>query len=86
MIKAEADKVQEMVFKMVEESTVRASQFGSFCVAIQSMTHDTDPRLAMLDELEYSYKLDPNCVIETIDYFRDKIKQEAGDENNSNGE
>jgi hypothetical protein len=80
---AEARKLREAVRFNCRLS---ASDTWTLKVLINSMTTDTDPRLAMLDELEYSYKLDPNCVIETIDYFRDKIKQEDGDENNSNGE
>ncbi|WBK39901.1 hypothetical protein [Rhodobacteraceae phage LS06-2018-MD07] len=93
MKKAEADKVQEMAFKvMVEESNVRASQFGSFCVAIQSMTDDTDPRLEVLgkvnqllvehgafdndDKLYYAFQ-DLCDIIESE--LRTKIKQEAGD-------
>jgi hypothetical protein len=74
---AEARKLREAVRFNCRLS---ASDTWTLKVLINSMTEDTDPRLEMLDELECSYKLDPNCVIETIDYFRDKIKQEAGNE------
>jgi hypothetical protein len=45
-----------------------------------------DPVLSALDELEDTYKLDPNLVIETIDYLRaERIKElEEKDEEEEN--
>jgi hypothetical protein len=93
MIKAEVGKILEWsqdrfftIKKRMRELEVPFEYYDGYADAlshldeyVEEMDTDTDPRLEMLDELEYSYKLDPNCVIETIDYFRDKIKQEAGE-------
>jgi uncharacterized protein YeeX (DUF496 family) len=79
MTKAEALKI--FIFA-VENMTINMADIKNFMDFINSMTDDTDPRLAMLDELEEYTDQHRSCeaIHIRLSEMRDRIKQEVGDE------
>jgi uncharacterized protein (UPF0216 family) len=88
MNKAEAKIVEKVFIAYCGDN----ANHPDFKRNLDAMTEDTDPRLEMLNDMEHYMRNTPLAelsmisILEKIDDLRIKIKQEAEDENNSNGE